>query len=97
MTALPDGHAARTPGDAIQIAESIAEDIHLLVTDVVMLEINGRGLSARIAALKPGNVCSCGIHGQSHCPSRGATEPRYPLHPETFLDEAPGRSDSSPP
>ena len=48
---------AGTPGDAIRMTETIVKDIHLLVTDVMMPEMNGRDLSARIRALKPGIKC----------------------------------------
>lgn len=48
---------ARTADDAIEKAETTAGDIHLLVTDVVMPEMNVRDLSSRIASLKPGIKC----------------------------------------
>ncbi len=46
--------AARTPGDALSLAEGHEGPIHLLVTDVVMPEMNGRDLKERISALRPG-------------------------------------------
>ena len=45
--------AADTPGKAIQIAGSHTEPIHLLMTDVVMPEMNGRDLAEKMADLCP--------------------------------------------
>ncbi|MDO9262604.1 MAG: response regulator [Desulfosalsimonadaceae bacterium] len=44
---------AGTPGEAIRLAESHQGKIHLLLTDVIMPEMNGRDLAARISALSP--------------------------------------------
>lgn len=49
--------AASGPGEAIQIAESADRDIHLLMTDVVMLKMSGRELSERLLRLYPGLKC----------------------------------------
>lgn len=49
--------AADTPGKAIEMAEQHAGDIHLLMTDVVMPEMNGRDLARRMHALRPGLKC----------------------------------------
>jgi PAS domain S-box-containing protein len=48
---------ADSPREALRIAESRAGDIALLVTDVVMPEMNGRELAERIALMKPGLRC----------------------------------------
>nr|NJM01716.1 response regulator [Desulfobacula sp.] len=49
---------AHTPGEALSIVkEAKAEVIHLLMTDVVMPEMNGRDLSEKILALHPGLRC----------------------------------------
>ncbi len=40
--------AAATPGEAIQLAEQHPGRIHLLVTDVIMPEMNGRDLAKRL-------------------------------------------------
>ncbi|MEE9913699.1 MAG: response regulator [Deltaproteobacteria bacterium] len=45
---------AGTPGDAIRIAAENAGGIHLVLTDVVMPEINGRELALRLQSLAPG-------------------------------------------
>jgi two-component system, cell cycle sensor histidine kinase and response regulator CckA len=49
-------HAA-TPGQAIELSDKHAGDIHLLITDVVMPEMNGRELSARLQAKRPQLKC----------------------------------------
>ncbi len=45
---------AASPSEAIALAESNAEMIHLLITDVVMPEMTGRELAGRLLALHPG-------------------------------------------
>jgi PAS domain S-box-containing protein len=45
--------AAGTPGEALRRAEAHAGEIHLLVTDLVMPEMNGRDLAERLLALRP--------------------------------------------
>lgn len=44
---------ARTPGEAVQIAREAAGQIHLLMTDVVMPEMNGRELAKNLLTLYP--------------------------------------------
>ena len=44
---------ARTPGEAIEIAGTYGGAIHLLITDVVMPEMNGRDLAAEILSFQP--------------------------------------------
>ena len=48
---------AGTPGEAIRVAALHAGDIHLLLTDVVMPEMNGRDLSIRLLAGNPSLKC----------------------------------------
>ncbi len=45
---------AQTPGEAIRLAKSHKNEIDILVTDVVMPEMNGRDLVRHIAPLYPG-------------------------------------------
>jgi PAS domain S-box-containing protein len=44
---------AATPGEALQLAETAGGGIHLLMTDVVMPEMNGRDLAKQLTALCP--------------------------------------------
>lgn len=46
--------AAATPGAAIRLAEEHRGEIHLLMTDVVMPEMNGRELAKKLLSLYPG-------------------------------------------
>jgi two-component system cell cycle sensor histidine kinase/response regulator CckA len=48
---------ANTPGQALRLVGEHAGDIHLLITDVVMPEMNGRELAERLSPLKPGMQC----------------------------------------
>ncbi|HBC86232.1 MAG TPA: hypothetical protein DCZ94_04685 [Lentisphaeria bacterium] len=45
--------AAETPGEAFRLAEKHNGDIHLLITDVVMPEMNGRDLARNLMTLYP--------------------------------------------
>jgi PAS domain S-box-containing protein len=49
--------AARTPGEAIQLADKHDGEIHLLLTDVIMPEINGRDLFNQLQQLYPNLKC----------------------------------------
>ena len=44
---------ASTPGEAIQVAKEHPTEIHLLITDVVMPEMNGRDLAKNLLSLYP--------------------------------------------
>ena len=44
---------AGTPGEAIRLAEKHSGEIHLLMTDVVMPEMNGRDLAQKILSVYP--------------------------------------------
>jgi len=48
---------ASTPGEAIRLAEEYDGDIHLLLTDVVMPEMNCRDMAECILKLYPGLRC----------------------------------------
>lgn len=45
--------SASTPCDAIRISSAYKGDIHLLLTDVVLPEMNGCDLSAQLASIRP--------------------------------------------
>jgi signal transduction histidine kinase/ActR/RegA family two-component response regulator len=49
--------AARTPGEAMRLAREHSGSIDLLITDVVMPEMNGRDLAGNLLALYPGMKC----------------------------------------
>ena len=48
---------AATPGEALSQAKAHAAEIELLITDVIMPEMNGRGLAQLIGGIKPGLKC----------------------------------------
>ncbi len=49
--------AANTPGEAIKLAGEYVDEISLLMTDVVMPEMNGRELSKKLLACNPNLKC----------------------------------------
>ena len=48
---------ANTPVEAIQLARKHADEIHLLITDVIMPEMNGRNLAEKLQSLYPNIKC----------------------------------------
>jgi two-component system cell cycle sensor histidine kinase/response regulator CckA len=48
---------ASSPQEAMRRCEEQAGEIHLLITDVVMPQMNGRELAERLRALRPGLKC----------------------------------------
>lgn len=49
--------ASNTPGEAIRLAREHAGDIHMLMTDVIMPEMNGRDLAQNLVSLHPRIKC----------------------------------------
>jgi PAS domain S-box-containing protein len=49
--------AAATPGEAIKMAQDYSGEVHLLLTDVIMPEMNGRALATRILSIYPFARC----------------------------------------
>jgi CheY-like chemotaxis protein len=49
--------AASTPGEAIRLADKYSGKIHLLATDVIMPEMNGRELAERLGQSRPEMKC----------------------------------------
>ncbi|MEJ2660462.1 MAG: response regulator [Desulfobacteraceae bacterium] len=49
--------AASNPGDAIHLANAHDGEIHLLIVDVIMPEMNGRDLAQQVISLYPEIVC----------------------------------------
>jgi DNA-binding NtrC family response regulator len=49
--------AAQTTVHALQLVDDYPEDIHLLITDVVMPEMNGQELAAQLSAIRPNLKC----------------------------------------
>lgn len=48
---------AGTPGEAIQLAQKHSAEIHLMVTDVVMPEMNGRDLADKVRSTLDEESC----------------------------------------
>lgn len=48
---------ANTPDEAVRLAEKHAGQIHLLMTDVIMPEMNGRVLAERLLSTRPAMKC----------------------------------------
>lgn len=49
--------SASSPGKAIQIGKEYVGDIHLLITDVVLPEMNGKQLAKTLISIRPGIKC----------------------------------------
>ena len=66
--------AASTAGEAIRLAQEHSGEIHLLMTDVVMPEMNGRDLAKNLLSFypRPQAPVHVGIYGRRHRPPRRA-------------------------
>ena len=49
--------AARLPSEALTLSEKHSGPIHLILTDVIMPEMNGKALAEKIASSRPGIKC----------------------------------------
>ena len=49
--------SAKTPAEAMAIADGHEGSIHLVMTDVVMPQMNGKELSERLRRMRPGLKC----------------------------------------
>jgi YesN/AraC family two-component response regulator len=49
--------AANTPGEAVRLAREYSDEIHLLITDVVMPEMNGKELVKKLREFNPQLKC----------------------------------------
>ena len=49
--------AANTPSEANRLVRDFASEIHLLITDVIMPEMNGRALAEQLLEKQPGMKC----------------------------------------
>ena len=77
--------AASTPNEAIGLAEKHAGEIKLLITDVVMPEMNGRDLAERMQSLYPGmKILFMSGYTADVVVNRGVLV-RGELHPEAIL------------
>jgi CheY-like chemotaxis protein len=84
--------AACKPGEALAMTEQYEGPIHLLVTGVVMPEMNGKELMMRIEKLKP-NIkvpFHFRVYGQRHHAPKNPRR-RRPSPPEILLGQLPGR------
>ena len=48
---------AGTPQEAIRMSEEVVGPIHLIITDVVLPQMNGKQLAERLAIARPGLKC----------------------------------------
>ncbi|HEC97326.1 MAG TPA: response regulator [Nitrospirae bacterium] len=49
--------AVSTPAEALHQVETYPNDLHLLITDIVMPEMNGRSLADQLCCIKPELKC----------------------------------------
>lgn len=82
---------ARDAGDALLVSEKFSDDIHLLLTDVVMPRMSGRELADRLALTRPKmRVLYLSGYAQSSVLQNGLAEPgivllQKPTTPDVLL------------
>jgi two-component system cell cycle sensor histidine kinase/response regulator CckA len=83
--------AAATPGEAIRLAREHAGEIHLLMTDVVMPEMNGRDLAKNLLSLYP-NLKRLFMSGYTAdvIAHHGVLDEGVQFHPETLFSAGTG-------
>jgi PAS domain S-box-containing protein len=80
---------ASTPDDAMRLAADHSGDIDLLLTDVIMPEMNGRDLAERVRALRPQlKLLFMSGHPADVVASRGLLDPGVSLVEKPFSTDA---------
>ncbi|MSP92246.1 MAG: response regulator [Myxococcales bacterium] len=81
--------AARNPGEALIACEQFAGPIHLLLTDVVLPQLNGRQLAERLLLLRPTlRVLFMSGHTRNAIVHNGELEPSLRFLPKPLAPEA---------
>ena len=84
--------AADNPEQAIALAEAYADKIQLMITDVVMPEMNGREMAARLREIHPEiKVLFMSGYTVDVIAHRGSAGKRGEFHPEAIFKEGSGR------
>ena len=79
---------ARDGIEALHMAESFDEEIHLLVTDVIMPHMNGHELAEKLCALRPDmKVLYVSGYSDNDIGDHGVLEPRYELLQKPFTPQ----------
>jgi PAS domain S-box-containing protein len=80
---------ANTPGDAIRLSEACKERIDLVLSDVVMPQMNGLDLAKRLRERHPDlRLLFMSGYSQTDLEDRVALEPDTPLIPKPFSNQA---------
>jgi CheY-like chemotaxis protein len=74
--------------EALDVAEDFDGDIHLLVTDVIMPNMNGHELAGKLCALRPDmKVLYVSGYSDSEIGDHGTLDPRYELLQKPFTPQ----------